>query len=53
MHDKPGVTIISLSGDKTTDTATIQPLLQAGNTFLFLYTAGGATNAVFVRGYGQ
>lgn len=49
--DHPGVTIVTLTGDVTTDTAAITSALDDKATFLFTYTAGGSLFAVFATKY--
>lgn len=47
----PGVQVIQLSGDPAADANALESPLDNGYTFLFMYTAGGSTFAVFITGY--
>lgn len=49
--DHPGVKVVQLSGDPAADANVMETLLDTGYTFLFEYTAGGMTFAVFITGY--
>lgn len=47
----PGVRVVQLSGDASADAHALETAFDDGYSFLFEYTAGGATFAVFSSGY--
>lgn len=49
--DHPGVQVVPMTGDASADSNAMESVLDNGYTFLFDYTAGGTTFAVFVIGY--
>ena len=49
--DHPGVTVIHLTGDVIGDATMIENLLESGRQFVFTYTIGGSTYAVFASAY--